>query len=167
MTSGSAAIFLTDSSATWEAANTFAADMTSRLHCLLGDSTEIVHVGATSIPGCLTKGDVDLVVRVGARDFPAARNTLDENFDKNSGSVRDDRFASYVADEKAFPLGIQLVVKGSRNDLFVAFRDRLLSDEKLRDSYNALKRRYADSGVDRYREAKADFIRNVLSEDAR
>jgi GrpB-like predicted nucleotidyltransferase (UPF0157 family) len=33
---------------------------------------QVVHVGATSIPGALTKGDVDLLVRVDAARFAAA-----------------------------------------------------------------------------------------------
>ena len=33
---------------------------------------EVEHVGSTSIPGALTKGDVDLLVRVHAGEFDAA-----------------------------------------------------------------------------------------------
>jgi GrpB-like predicted nucleotidyltransferase (UPF0157 family) len=34
-------------------------------------SATVEHVGATAIPGSLTKGDLDLLVRVPAGDFPA------------------------------------------------------------------------------------------------
>jgi GrpB-like predicted nucleotidyltransferase (UPF0157 family) len=38
-----------------------------RAHVLdLVPDAEVAHVGSTSIPGALTKGDLDLLVRVGA-----------------------------------------------------------------------------------------------------
>lgn len=36
----------------------------------------IEHIGATSVPGALTKGDLDLLVRVTAKEFIPAREAL-------------------------------------------------------------------------------------------
>ncbi len=49
----------------------------SRIRAGLGD-VEIEHVGSTSIPGALTKGDLDLLVRVDAAAFDAAVVALRE-----------------------------------------------------------------------------------------
>ena len=42
----------------------------------LVSGAEVEHVGSTAVPGALTKGDVDLLVRVGERGFPAAVESL-------------------------------------------------------------------------------------------
>src|SRR5690349_16634427 len=41
---------------------------------------EVEHVGATAVPGALTKGDVDLLVRVGEPEFPAAVKALSRRY---------------------------------------------------------------------------------------
>ena len=41
---------------------------------------EFHHIGATAIPGSLTKGDVDVLLRVDARDFISSVATLQQYF---------------------------------------------------------------------------------------
>lgn len=148
----------------FERTNAFANSAIARLQSLLGPDMEIAHVGATAIPGCLTKGDVDLVVRVGPGSFANARAILDEHFEKNLGSPREDYFASYVDETGTFPLGIQLVVRGSEFDSFQKFSDLLRRSETLRVSYNALKQSFVGADMATYRTAKARFIERTLTE---
>jgi GrpB-like predicted nucleotidyltransferase (UPF0157 family) len=58
---------------------------------------------------------------------------------------------------------VQLVVLGSRDDHFVAWRDKLLADPTLRLEYDALKLRYDGRSMAEYRTAKSAFIERVLS----
>lgn len=126
-------------------------------------SAEIEHVGATAVPGCLTKGDLDICIRVAATDFEAAESILARSFQRNSGSVRNRVFSAFMDEDRTPPLGVQLVAKGSDLDFFVEFRNRLRKCETLLTSYNDLKRRYEGRDMDEYRSAKADFISQAIS----
>jgi GrpB-like predicted nucleotidyltransferase (UPF0157 family) len=124
----------------------------------------IAHVGSTAIPGSLTKGDLDIVVRVSASDFPRAEALLATKFERNIGSFHSHELASFVDASTDPELGVQLVVAGSKLDHFVLWRDRLASDAELRRAYDELKRRFEGQAMDAYREAKARFIAECLHE---
>jgi len=145
-------------------ADAFADSAIARLRFLLGPDMEIAHVGATAISDRLTKGDVDLVVHVEPAAFGDVRAILDKHFEKNLGSPREANFASYVDETGTFPLGIQLVVRGSRFDNFRKFTELLRQSESLRASYNALKQSFVGSDMEIYRTAKAKFIEQALAE---
>ena len=51
--------------------------VSQRLIRLLPTGSEIMHVGATAIADCLTKGDLDVMVRVDAEEFSEAELALD------------------------------------------------------------------------------------------
>jgi GrpB-like predicted nucleotidyltransferase (UPF0157 family) len=154
---------LADSSELFEEANAFADAVIARLRSLLREAVEIRHIGATAVPGCLTKGDIDIVVRADAANFAAVRERLEAHYEKNLGSPRDESFASYSDGSARFPLGIQLVLRGSEHDNFHSFTDRLTQSEKLLAAYNALKRDYAGADMDTYRAAKGQFISRALA----
>jgi GrpB-like predicted nucleotidyltransferase (UPF0157 family) len=119
---------------------------------------EIEHIGSTAIPGAITKGDLDILVRVSANDFAAAEELLAKHFARNEGSFRSDSFASFCDDAANPPLGIQLVVRGSDLDDFTQFRDALRAEPHLLAEFNALKRECEGMEMDAYRERKAAFI---------
>lgn len=131
--------------------------------CNLPASAVIEHVGATAVPGCLTKGDLDICIRIASIDFEAADQLLAQKFERNFGSVRDGTFSAFKNDDQNPPLGVQLVAMGSDLDFFVAFRDRLRENEGLLSSYNDLKQRYEGRDMDDYRNANADFIHRAIS----
>ncbi len=126
-------------------------------------AAEITHVGATSIPGALTKGDLDIALRVAAGDFQAARRLLDETHVQNRKSVRDETFAAFELEGFFIPVGVQLVVGGSRLDVFDQFKAALMDDPGLLAEYNAMKRRFDGQPMTAYRLCKAAFIKAVLS----
>ena len=128
----------------------------------LPDAALIEHVGATSVPGCETKGDLDIAVRVSKQDFPAALKHLDKTHQANDRSTRREGFAAFSAQGYALDVGVQLVVVGDALDQFSAFRDALNADKVLVARYNALKRAYRGRKTVSYREAKAEFIKTVL-----
>lgn len=53
----------------------------------------MLQIGATALPGCLTKGDLNVVVRVTQNDLDVANSTLDDRFARNVGSIRTNEFA--------------------------------------------------------------------------
>lgn len=127
------------------------------LHC------EIRHVGATAVAGCLTKGDLDIVVRVPAKDFTAADAVIASRFPRNEGSVRSETFSAFE-DASCHPhLGIQLVSIDGPFDCFHVFVEALNQSSQLVEKYNALKRLHAGMDMECYRAAKSRFIEKVLA----
>lgn len=126
-------------------------------------SAEFEHVGATAIPDCLTKGDLDICIRIDPGEFEEAEACLAERFERNSGSFRSHAFAAFKNDASTPPLGLQLVVKNSELDVFVKFRDRLLQESGLVQTYNDLKKQYAGRPMETYRHAKSRFIQYCIS----
>lgn len=127
---------------------------------------EVEHVGSTSIPGALTKGDVDLLVRVGEDRFEAAVDALRDIYAVHQPENWTPDYASFAGRRDAEPpVGVQLVVTGSPDDLrFSGFRAALRDDPELLAEYNALKRRYDGDTYERYTASKADFIERVLAD---
>lgn len=138
-----------------------------RLTTVLPQAASVAHVGATAVPGCDTKGDLDIAVRVAPEDFAAAETALAALLDRNTGSGRTESFAAFKDDAARPPLGVQLVALGSPLDVFVRFRDLLRADPGLVACYNALKREHDGAGMGAYRAAKSAFIETALAEAAK
>jgi GrpB-like predicted nucleotidyltransferase (UPF0157 family) len=126
---------------------------------------EVEHVGSTAIRGALTKGDLDLLVRVGAGDFDAAVAGLRGLYAVDQPENWTATFASFTDPRAADPpVGVQLVVAGSAGDaLFGPFRDALVGDPALLIEYNALKLQYDGEDYERYTDVKAEFVKRVLA----
>ena len=84
---------------------------------------ELEHVGSTAIPGALTKGDLDVLVRVPAARFAATVATLRDLYTVHQPENWTPTYASFVDPASADPpVGVQLVVAGSADDaLFAPF----------------------------------------------
>jgi GrpB-like predicted nucleotidyltransferase (UPF0157 family) len=125
----------------------------------------IEHVGATAVPGSLTKGDLDLLVRVSQREFECAAARLERSLDPKPANRLAD-LASFEAEpEDGVPIGVQLVVADGRSDrLFLRWRDRLIEEPDLLERYNEFKREHRDLDYQEYTEAKAKFIEEALGD---
>jgi GrpB-like predicted nucleotidyltransferase (UPF0157 family) len=126
--------------------------------------SEVEHIGATSVPGSLTKGDVDLLVRVPAEDFGPAVETLGTRYRRHYPEEWTPTLASFKEQpEQELPVGILLVVAGGVNDrLFIEWRDRLRSEPELLERYNAFKAEHADLEYQPYTDAKGKLIEEHL-----
>ena len=133
----------------------------ARLLALLPQA-EIQHIGSTALPGALTKGDLDIVVRVSQKEFDAAEATLAAYYERNIDSTRTAGFASFKDDSADPPLGIQLVVRGSDLDDFCTFRDFLAAHPAYLAEYNQLKQAAHGQPMDTYREQKSRFVEQIL-----
>jgi GrpB-like predicted nucleotidyltransferase (UPF0157 family) len=127
-------------------------------------SAEVEHVGATAVPGALTKGDVDLLVRVSERDFAEAVVIMRKRYIVHQPHNWTRTLASFktrAASEP--PVGVQLVVAGSDEDgFFGPFRDALINDPALLAEYNELKLSLDGLDYESYTERKGAFVETVL-----
>lgn len=128
---------------------------------------DIQHVGSTAVPGSVTKGDLDIQVRVDSTRFDDAVEILSEMYDLNTGSVSTSEFRAFEDREAYPPLGIQLTVIGSEFDFFWKIRDILLQNPDLKKEYNDLKLKYEGSDMEVYRNAKEKFFEKILQNSDR
>jgi GrpB-like predicted nucleotidyltransferase (UPF0157 family) len=121
---------------------------------------EVRHIGATAIPGSLTKGDLDLLVSVPAAEFATAAKALKGRYAINQPEVWSETFASFEERPSGpIAVGVQLAAAGSADEeMFIRWRDLLRADPDLRRRYDEVKLAAVDDGVDGYRAAKARFI---------
>jgi len=127
-------------------------------------SAELHHIGATAVPNAVTKGDVDVLVRVRGSDFGAAVAALRDHFAVKQPGNWTSEFASFGDDIRyALPLGVQLVVTGSRDDFLLFLRDYLIANKEALLQYNQLKLAHAPDGAEAYWHAKNAFFAEILA----
>lgn len=130
---------------------------------LLG-GVEIVHIGATALPDGLTKGDVDVNVRVPEDRFDEAVAALSMRYERAQQHNWTATYASFVDPTAELPLGVQVTVLGSRDDFLVELHRRLAEDPAVRDAYNRLKQDRAPQGAASYWQAKNEFLGGLHGE---
>jgi GrpB-like predicted nucleotidyltransferase (UPF0157 family)/GNAT superfamily N-acetyltransferase len=133
-------------------------DLRGELGALL-PGVDVAHIGATSMPDGVTKGDVDVNLRVESDRFDDVVETLSGRFDAAQPQHWTGTFASFSDTRRGLPLGIQVTVTGSDADVLVDLRDRMRADPALRQEYDAIKRANAPSGREAYWQAKNEFFR--------
>lgn len=133
------------------------------LRALLPDA-EVHHIGATSIAGSVTKGDVDLLLRVKQSCFRATVEMLKNHFAIKQPENWTTYFASFGDDTShELPLGVQVVVRESSADFLLFLRDYLRSHENALREYNRLKTAHAVEGPEGYWRAKNKFFEKLLA----
>ena len=135
--------------------------LNATLTALLPDA-RIEHVGSTSIPGSVTKGDLDICVQVEQSAFSEADRILSERFARNVGSDQSASLSSFVDNALPVPVGVQLVALGGNEDFFLRWRDLLRSSPEILAQYDHLKRRWHGRSHAGYRKAKSTFIEQML-----
>ena len=127
----------------------------------------IEHIGSTSVPDSLTKGDLDIGVGTDPELLESSANILEKRFDRNLESDRTPEFCAFKSAHEPIEVGIQLYAKGSIFERrFIEWRDALLHDPELLVSYNGLKARFEGKLMQDYRAAKSKFIRDYLRDEA-
>jgi GrpB-like predicted nucleotidyltransferase (UPF0157 family) len=156
-------VLQSDPETTRAAADRLYAEIAARLRSLLPCSADIRHIGATAIDGCLTKGDLDIVVRVEQQNFLPSDDALARQFSRNAGSPRSASFSSFEDSTTLPHLGIQLAAVDGPEDFFHLFVEVLKRDAALVAEYNALKQEFDGRPMADYRSAKDNFIAKVLA----
>ena len=127
---------------------------------------QVEHVGGTAIPGCLTKGDLDINVRVRQEDFALAVEQLKRLYKIAQPDNWTEGFASFKGGKTlGMDVGVQLTSVGAPEDAFVRLRDILSSRPDLLARYNQMKTDHNGKSMDDYRAAKALFIQNLLRDN--
>jgi GrpB-like predicted nucleotidyltransferase (UPF0157 family) len=123
-------------------------------------SAAVEHIGSTSVPGAMTKGDLDLLVSVPSGQFEWGTAALQKRYVIHQPENWTATYASFKEEpEDEIPVGAQLVVVGSHDEsLFIEWRQRLTAEPELLAEYNALKRGQIGADPDAYVSAKAGFI---------
>ncbi len=142
---------------------TYLPEITTCLSALVPEG-EVHHVGPTALPGALTKGDVDVLLRVDAEDFPRAIDALRKRFAVMQPQNWTAVFASF-GDETTypFPLGVQVVIKDSEADFLLYLHDYFTADAAHLAAYNRVKTEALTRGCDDdYWQAKNRFLSEIL-----
>ncbi|TDK27963.1 hypothetical protein E2F48_02300 [Arthrobacter crusticola] len=107
--------------------------------------------GGSSLAGLLTKGDIDLHLRVTADDFAVAVSRLPCLFTAARSEIWTPWFA--VFERASVPsVGVAVTVVDSEHDLrFVRSWERMGQNAAAREQYNLLKRTSADVETDKSR----------------
>jgi uncharacterized protein len=126
---------------------------------VLGVPGELVLTGALSVAGALTKGDVDLHLRVAPSEFDDVVERLRAAYPVGSPQ-------SWAATLAVFelpgprPTGLAVTPRQSEHDLrFRLAWEALRHDPGLLAEYNALKA--ASAGTEEYEARKSDFFSSV------
>ncbi len=132
------------------------AQVQGQLRALLPGAV-IVHVGSTSLPDGLTKGDLDVQVRVRSEDFERACGTVSALYEANPGGFTD-QGRSFKDDASDPPLGVHVTVIDGASDVQHRQSATLAGRPDLRAAYDALKRTFHGREMSAYREAKSQFF---------
>ena len=119
---------------------------------------ELSLTGGSSLEGLLTKGDVDLHLRVTPDEFTIATSKLMGVFDRARQEIWTPSFAVFEQ-APVPPVGIAVTVIDSEHDRrFVRSWERMRIDETARHDYNLLKRMGGD-----VEDAKSQFFTNLVA----
>ena len=154
-------VFFKSSSHFFKKANKVFQEQKARINKSL-PYADIQHIGSTSIPESVTKGDLDIAVRVPVDKFNLAIEVMKNIYDVNQPDNWAENFASFK-DEKSLGIdfGAQLVIINSSSDDFVKLNEVLRSDPNLITKYNKMKLKYEGKSMDEYRKEKAAFFQKL------
>ncbi|WP_205620005.1 GrpB family protein [Dasania marina] len=126
--------------------------------------SRVEHVGSSSIPGAISKGDLDIFLGVGKEEFSEAIQQLGSlGFYEKEDTLRTESLRMMITNLYSEDVAIQVVENGSEYDFFVEFRDKLRSNPELVSQYNKLKLGCIGMEYNRYRDIKSAFVESVLN----
>ena len=124
----------------------------------------IEHIGASSIPNAVSKGDLDILVGVNGKELENAVKLLSTlGFNEKSDTLRTPELCM-LENSSGEDVAFQVVANGSEFDFFVGFRDKLRKSPELVQRYNELKMSCTGWSHEEYRRKKSAFIERVLGQ---
>ena len=126
--------------------------------------SRIEHVGSSSIPGMISKGDLDIYLGVSPNDFYQTITLLASiGFYTKTDTLQTDSLRMMITQDYREDVAIQVVVNGTEYECFIDFRDKMRSNPTLIAAYNRLKLECEGLTESAYREVKSSFIETVLN----
>lgn len=127
-------------------------------------TARIEHIGSSSIPGAISKGDLDIFLGVQSENFNETVELLkNHGFFEKQETLRTEALCMMLTRNYKDDVAIQVVANGSEFEFFLEFRNRLRASPALVDQYNQLKRNCQAMTHDEYRDVKSLFIQSVLA----
>ncbi len=121
----------------------------------------VEHVGSSSIPGAISKGDLDIFVGISFQKFDESVALLKNlGFREKLKTLRTAELCMLESDIEN--VSLQVVVNGSTFEFFIEFRERLKESRALLNQYNHLKLMSVNLSEEQYRALKSEFIERVL-----
>ncbi|EAP95226.1 GrpB family protein [Vibrio splendidus] len=125
-------------------------------------NARVEHVGASSIPFAVSKGDLDIFVGVELGEFEDVIERLATlGFTEKLDTLRTPELCM-LESTSGDAVALQVVASGSEFECFLRFRDKLRANPELVQQYNTLKMSCEGWPQEEYREKKSDFIEHVL-----
>lgn len=125
---------------------------------LVGIPVAVEHIGGSTVPGSLTKIDVDIQVRVDRDNFQPVIERMKNYATVNHPNIWTDDRAIFKIREKKFETDYIVTVLGSESDAcYPGVRDLLMSDPQLLKDYNNLKKSFEGKPYKDCRVAKKQF----------
>jgi hypothetical protein len=118
---------------------------------------DLLLVGGSSVAGALTKGDVDLHLRVAPEDFDRTVTVLRGVYQVVHPEIWQATLATFAV-EAPLPTGVAVTPAGSGHDLrFTRSWQLLAADPELLSAHNAVKLRCENLGAEYERQKSAFF----------
>jgi GrpB-like predicted nucleotidyltransferase (UPF0157 family) len=124
---------------------------------------DIEHVGASSIPGANTKGDLDISVQTNEKDFAPTVEKMKTIANIHHPELWAKDFAIFSTFDGETKVDIMVIVKDSDYDTFTKVRDALSADPQLVEEYNSIKAKHVPRTPEYYF-AKRDFFNRILKQ---
>ncbi|MCW4441607.1 GrpB family protein [Vibrio splendidus] len=126
-------------------------------------NARVEHVGASSIPFAVSKGDLDIFVGVELGEFEDVIERLATlGFTEKLDTLRTPELCM-LESTSGDDVALQVVASGSEFECFLRFRDKLRANPELVQQYNTLKMSCEGWPQEEYREKKSDLIEHVLA----
>lgn len=146
-----------------EHVNELFATLSSELRLALPDA-RIEHIGSSSVPGSVSKGDLDVFVGVDRLQFNKTLSLIKAlGFYEKEGTFRSDELCMLVTDKFNYDVAVQLVSNGSEFEDFLKFRDLLKANAEFVKEYNEVKWLAQSLDDYEYRQKKNIFIAKILN----
>ena len=126
-------------------------------------TARIEHIGASSIPGAVSKGDLDIFVGVQKSELELSVKALKLlGFKEKQNTLRTPELC--MLESKTADVAFQVVANGSMFEDFLIFRDKMRKSPELVQQYNELKLSCTGWPHNKYREKKSVFVEKVLAQ---
>ena len=123
---------------------------------------EVMHVGSTAFESGLSRGDLDIQIRVAPDRYAVALAAIAPHYVVNPDGYTSDDAASFKDDDLDPPVGLILTAINGSGDALWCFRDALLARPDLAAEYSAIKARSQGGSLAAYRADKHLFVRRVM-----